>query len=241
MREPVQPSAPLSTNPPRMVNDSTTSSSSTATFVSFPSEDGDFTTARLPPGSPKRGKIPCWSNFDTKEIPPPFTRHADLWFSDGSVVLRAEETLFRVHMSQLSRHSVFFRDLFSLPQPASSDKLSNVDPSGVLSTVEGCPVLHLDDSAQDVANLLIALYDGPTFGNNDRNDFAVVSGILRLSTKYLVDALRAKSLAHLSIAWPSSLKCWDVREDRARMYELDTGQSRGLFYPSPIVCSFRPS
>ena len=119
----------------------------------------------------------------------------------------------------------------------SSDKLSSVDPSGILSVVEGCPVLHLHDSAEDVANLLIALYDGPTFGNNDRNDFTVASGILRLSTKYLIDSLRAKSLAHLSIAWPSSLKCWDVREDRARIYELDTGIARGHFYPSPIVRS----
>src|SRR5262245_8059459 len=35
-------------------------------------------------------------------------QHPDLWFIDGSVVLRAENTLFKVHISQLSRHSVLF-------------------------------------------------------------------------------------------------------------------------------------
>jgi hypothetical protein len=85
------------------------------------------------------------------------TRHPDLWFSDGSVVLQAETTIFRVHKSQLSRRSEFFRDLFSLPQ----SQETSVSPS-VMSErmMEGCPVLVLDDLADDVANLLTVLYDG---------------------------------------------------------------------------------
>ena len=80
-------------------------------------------------------------------------RHPDLWFSDGSVVLRAESTLFRVHISQLVRRSLFFRDLFSLPQPAN-------DAVGLDGTFDGCPLLVLHDSADDLSNLLKALYDG---------------------------------------------------------------------------------
>lgn len=80
-------------------------------------------------------------------------RHPDLWFSDGSVVLRAEGTLFRVHISQLVRRSLFFRDLFSLPQPAK-------DAAGLDGTFDGCPLLVLHDSAEDLSNLLKALYDG---------------------------------------------------------------------------------
>ena len=111
-------------------------------------------------------------------------RHSDLWFSDGSVsvvklymtrhdfrlilleiVLRAENTLFRVHKSLLARHSGFFHDLFTLPKLVAKDsspphgkKTPNVDLSG---DVEGCQVLILYDSAEDVANLLTALVDGP--------------------------------------------------------------------------------
>jgi hypothetical protein len=73
------------------------------------------------------------------------------------------------------------------------------------------------------------------FGNNDPADFRMVSGILRLSTKYLVDSLRAKALAHLSTAWPNSLKGWDAREDLARADEMRSGPGMSTIYPSPAV------
>jgi hypothetical protein len=76
------------------------------------------------------------------------SKHQDLWFEDGSIVLNAENCLFRVHISQLSRHSVCFRDMFAIPQPQLDDQLD-------------CPLVHLHDSPDDVANLLFALYDGP--------------------------------------------------------------------------------
>ncbi|KAF9234993.1 hypothetical protein BU15DRAFT_89738 [Melanogaster broomeanus] len=129
-------------------------------------------------------------------------RHPDLWFSDGSIVLRAEHTLFRVHKSLLARHS----------------DTPLVQPSG---DIEGY-----------VAHLLTALVDGPNFGNNDLADFEVVSGILRLATKYLVDSLREKALDHLAVAWPTTLKGWDAREDIARSLELQTGSGA---YPYPTV------
>ena len=73
------------------------------------------------------------------------------------------------------------------------------------------------------------------FGNNNRDDFQIVSGILRLATKYLIDSLRAKALAHLHIAWPLDLKAWDAREDVLRSYEADSRFSRGHRYPHPFV------
>jgi hypothetical protein len=72
------------------------------------------------------------------------------------------------------------------------------------------------------------------FGNNDQDDFRVVSGILRLATKYLIDSLRAKALAHLYIAWPLDLKAWEAREDLLRSYEVN-GFSHDHRYPHPFV------
>ncbi|CAA7265121.1 unnamed protein product [Cyclocybe aegerita] len=161
-------------------------------------------------------------------------RHADLWFDDGSVICRAEDTLFCVHMSQLARHSLVFHDMFMLPQPeASRLESSMLVHEGKSRRI---PVVYLYDTAEDVGNLLTALYDGPSFGNNDEDDFRVVSGILRLSTKYLVDSLRAKAIAHLSIAWPADLKAWDAREDLVRSYDSEGGSSsRGVSrYPHPF-------
>ncbi|GBE86205.1 hypothetical protein BKA93DRAFT_895291 [Sparassis latifolia] len=184
-----------------------------------------------------------YSSSDHEETEQSLVRHSDLWFVDGSIVLRAENTLFRVHMSQLSRRSAFFRDLFSLPQPATrllpsvadSDALDELDVSSQSTMLEGCPVLHLQDAAEDLSCTLKALYDGPNLGTNDREDFQVVSGILRISTKYIIDSLRAKALEHLSIAWPLTLKGWDAREDLAHAYELEHASHRGHLYPSPIA------
>ena len=162
-----------------------------------------------------------------------FTRHSILWFSDGSIVLRAEQTLFRVHVSQLALHSSFFRTLFTLPQPY-SDKVPLTDiPSQYVP--DGCLALRVYDTAEDVANFLTAIYLGPTFGTNDPADFRVQAGILRLSHKYEVEKLREKALAHISTAWPSSLKAWDTREEVARSFETASKKHRRERYPSPIV------
>ncbi|KAL4244120.1 hypothetical protein ABKN59_009448 [Abortiporus biennis] len=173
----------------------------------------------------------CGNNSDSKgvAIEGELTRHPTLWFHDGSVVLRAQQTLFKVHISQLSRHSIFFRDMFSLPQPDPSNS------TGSEPTYDGCLLLHLDDSAEDLAHLLNAVYDGPLFHDNDRKEFPMISGILRLSTKYFIDKLRRKTLEHLSLSWPSSLKGWDAREDKARIYEMETGIPKAFLYPSPIA------
>lgn len=66
----------------------------------------------------------------------------------------------------------------------------------------------------------------------------MVSGILRLADKYVLDSLRKTAIAHLRVAWPLSLADWDAREDLARIYELETGMHRGFRFPSPVVSNF---
>ena len=43
------------------------------------------------------------------------------------------------------------------------------------------------------------------------------------------------ALAHVSIAWPSTLKGWDLREDLARGFEVETGLPAAYRYPHPSV------
>ncbi len=78
------------------------------------------------------------------------TRDQDLWFEDGSVVMIAQTTAFRVHKSVLSRHSCTFSELFSIPQPA--------DPESV-DLIDGCPMVRVTDSAHDFQHILHILYD----------------------------------------------------------------------------------
>ena len=72
-------------------------------------------------------------------------RDPDLWFDDGNIVLLARDTAFRVYRGLLTRHSVIFRDLFQMAQPANAE------------TMESCPVVHLSDSPDDLRYLLRAL------------------------------------------------------------------------------------
>lgn len=70
-----------------------------------------------------------------------------MWFTDGNVILEAEETQFRVHRGVLAMHSTVFKDMFEMPQPSEG------------LTEEGCPVVHLSDTAADVEHLLNAVYN----------------------------------------------------------------------------------
>ena len=72
-------------------------------------------------------------------------RDPDLWFDDGNVVLLCRDAAFRVYRGLLTRHSVIFRDLLAMAQPANAEM------------VESCPVVHISDSPDDLRYLLRAL------------------------------------------------------------------------------------
>ena len=71
--------------------------------------------------------------------------HEEFWFDDGNIVLLCRETAFRVYRGLLTRHSVIFRDLFSMAQPSTAE------------TMESCPVVHISDPPDDLRYLLRAL------------------------------------------------------------------------------------
>lgn len=66
------------------------------------------------------------------------------------------------------------------------------------------------------------------FANSLANNFLVVSAVLRLSTKYLIDHLRHRCLFHLRADWPSTLEEWDAREKL-------TVDGKGVYCPREMV------
>ena len=76
-------------------------------------------------------------------------RCADVWYDDGTVVLQAENTVFKVYRGVLKGQSVFFNDLFTLP-------LQESDQS---EKYEGCPLVTLHDRAVEVHSFLKAIFD----------------------------------------------------------------------------------
>ena len=84
------------------------------------------------------------ANTPTTEV----ARDPDLWFVDGSVVLEAEETYFKVYSGILSQASPVFKDMFSFPQGGQKIEMYG-----------NCPLVHMLDSAHDLRHFLKALHD----------------------------------------------------------------------------------
>ena len=68
--------------------------------------------------------------------------HGDVWFDDGNIVLVAGNTAFRVYRGLLAAQSTVFSDMFEASSPVGGE------------TFEGCPVIRLFDSTQDLVHLL---------------------------------------------------------------------------------------
>ncbi|KAK7048519.1 BTB domain-containing protein [Favolaschia claudopus] len=146
------------------------------------------------------------------------------YFDDGNIILRCEESqdssvIFRVHRSVMARHSEVFNSMFLVPQPEAD----------MVETVDGCQVVQMwGDSAVELANLIVALYDGATFSDETIQDFYYTAGILRLASKYFITKLRVQAIQHLSRTWSHTLKGHDDMVDAALRKSLVLG---GLSYP----------
>ncbi|KAF8890109.1 hypothetical protein BD779DRAFT_1671469 [Infundibulicybe gibba] len=132
------------------------------------------------------------------------TQHPKLWFHDGSIILRVDTCLFRVHQTVLAAHSEVFADLFLIPQPPGEYKM------------DGCHLVELHDNSDDFADLLNGIYDPSHFQSLSPNadldtvlDF--VAGILRLSTKYAIESLRKKCIQILISKFPTTFHDYTIK------------------------------
>ncbi|KAF7305606.1 hypothetical protein HMN09_00813800 [Mycena chlorophos] len=126
------------------------------------------------------------------------TRAEGLYFADCGLIIRADAVLFRVSGNFLATQSTVFRDLLSFPQPEDAE------------TVDGCPVVRVQDASQDVETFLKALIY-PSFFEPPPSAarFTTIASVLRLSHKYDVDWLEKRALSHLAACHPTRLDDWN--------------------------------
>jgi len=145
------------------------------------------------------------SKFEGATVPasnrPGQFRCSDLWLPDGSIILQAENILFRVYSGLLSLHSPFFRDLFSLPQPPSQDMY------------EGIPVVQMLETANDLRYFLLAEQNPISMPISGNTDLRIVLSLLRLGTKYDVPHLKESTISVLEHIFPSTLGEWDETDE----------------------------
>ncbi|OCH84735.1 hypothetical protein OBBRIDRAFT_741067 [Obba rivulosa] len=146
--------------------------------------------------APKRAKKRTRVDSEASEEEHPPTRSParnilkcseEFWYEDGSVVLVAQDTAFRIYRGLLAQHSPVFRDLFTIPQPNTSE------------SVDDCPVVRIPDDPDDVARLLriFAATSTVSYFSNDQIPFADVAAIIRITHKYQMDQLLGRALQNL--------------------------------------------
>lgn len=77
-----------------------------------------------------------------------FIKADELWFNDGTLFLKAGNTLFSVYGGLLDTVSTFFHNLLSLPPPKEGN-----------DTYQRRPIVVLDDSVEDLTCFLKAIFE----------------------------------------------------------------------------------
>ncbi|KAH9487462.1 hypothetical protein JR316_0001538 [Psilocybe cubensis] len=135
----------------------------------------------------------------------------DLWFEDGNLILKAENSLFKIYSGLLAARSSVFRDMLAFPPPAEGN-----------ATVSGCPIVTVYDSAKDMGYFLRAVFDTSYFEPPPvQSELPIVEGVLRLSLKYDVQYLRRRALQHLLSTFPTTLEHWKQRDTHRTIPPVD--------------------
>lgn len=142
------------------------------------------------------GYSPTLHPNDIEESYSPPRHLNNLWYDDGSVVLKAGDDFFRVHSSILSQKSSVFATLLLQSQAENTE------------THKGCPMVTLGDDAEELRQLLLTIYEISYFEDNAQY-FVYLRAILRLSTKYDMARLRDLALQRLKCGVPTTLASFD--------------------------------
>ena len=148
-------------------------------------------------------------------------RDQDFWLEDGSVVLVAKRTAFKVYAGLLSVHSPVFSNMFS--------SVTHVD-----ETYDGCPVVRVSDSPEDLQWVLSHVIpktlrqyvwrfctiegarsttDHASFSLEQSPDmqYPELSALARLGHKYQIGLLERHAIARLTATFTNDLEQWEGR------------------------------
>ncbi|KAI1795336.1 hypothetical protein LXA43DRAFT_881932 [Ganoderma leucocontextum] len=115
--------------------------------------------------------------------------HKEFWLDDidGNIVLIARNVAFRIYRGLLVAQSTVFADMFASSSPNSDE------------VIDGCPVIYVSDSPEDLAQLLRVLL--PTTHRHFHPDdempertFDEVFAIIRLAHKYHIEDVQRQAL-----------------------------------------------
>jgi hypothetical protein len=138
---------------------------------------------------------------------PDLDRSLDVWYEDGTIILRANDILFRVYKGILSSQSTVFKDLLSVPQPSDTP------------IYDGCPVVTVQDSSADLEPFLRALHEWDFTEQNHK--FQTILSILSLGSKYCVDRLISWAVRPILYRFaPTTLEEYLSAADKSPFFDI---------------------
>ncbi|GJE95312.1 hypothetical protein PsYK624_114960 [Phanerochaete sordida] len=145
----------------------------------------------------------------------PNVLHDDKFYlADGDLAIcsaaspEGATTVFRVHKAYMTYNSPVFRDILGLPAGGDDQEMH-----------DGVPVVRVTDSAEELHAFLDALYTpgAPTVPRWRPDAPLLLTPIMRLATKYQVDALRTHIIALIEDSWPRTFTQWLRFDGELRM------------------------
>ncbi|KLO05520.1 hypothetical protein SCHPADRAFT_1002869 [Schizopora paradoxa] len=161
--------------------------------------------------------------------------YADLWFADGSVVLKTDSCLFRVHKTMLARESTVFKDMFAFPvvsdHPEENEEKvkieENEDGLADSEVYEGLPVVPLiDDDETAVIHLLTMIYK-PNYTKVTETllKLPCAAGLFKLSNKYQFISVEDALENELKVAFPQNRSAFGQAESTEIRHALLTNDN----------------
>ncbi|PIL26261.1 hypothetical protein GSI_12017 [Ganoderma sinense ZZ0214-1] len=136
-----------------------------------------------------------------------FKKDEEFWFEDGTVIIVARDTEFRVYEGLLAGLSPVFRGLF-----AESHEQRIVPMRG--GQTLSCPIVGVSDAPGDLRHLLRACFSrrlGSLYEEREPS-YHEISAAIRLGDKYKLVELYSQSLDYLKRYFPSTLDSWTALE-----------------------------
>ncbi|EIW79922.1 hypothetical protein CONPUDRAFT_145017 [Coniophora puteana RWD-64-598 SS2] len=126
------------------------------------------------------------------------TKRSTPWYDDGNIVLVSANSsaLFRVHRGILCSYSTIFKDMFTASHEGEE-------------VIDGCPVVHMHDTEDDLKHVLMAMYSRSYFPSGAKSaPVTVIAAFLRLGKKYEISDLYDEAQAHLEIDLPDNFEAY---------------------------------
>ncbi|KAI0710355.1 hypothetical protein C8T65DRAFT_695630 [Cerioporus squamosus] len=137
-------------------------------------------------------------------------RDPTFWFFDGNIVVIAQGNVaFRVHQGVLALRAEFFAGMFQhsllVPHGPSDEE-----------TIDGCPIIPLDDTTYDIRQLLLVMYGQNRLKTPEETTFPVIAALIRVGDKYGVHDLVDECMSYFRQMRPISLRSYkSAREHRS--------------------------